>query len=55
MWNGVTKSGSPMPSETASFIFETIAKKSRMPDLGNVATWFATKRVESSMGRGLRG
>ena len=40
-----------MPRDTASFIFDTMAKKSRMPDLGKVATCRATKRPEESMVR----
>jgi hypothetical protein len=38
MCHGVSKSGSPMPSEMTFFIFATISKKSRMPDLGRSTT-----------------
>src|SRR5881394_1299395 len=45
MCQGVTKSGSPTPSEITScpFIFATSSKKSRMPLLGSAATWRATQ------------
>ena len=41
---GVSKSGSPIPSEITSRILETISKKSRIPDLGSPATWRAMNR-----------
>jgi len=49
MCHGVSKSGSPMPSEMTFFIFATISKKSRMPDLGRSTTWEAIKRFGSMM------
>src|ERR1035438_4747370 len=54
MCHGVSKSGSPMPSEMTSFIFETISKKSRMPDLGRSTTWRAIKRLVSMVAGGRR-
>src|SRR5215212_442154 len=47
--HGVTKSGSPTPSEITSwpFIFATSSKKSRMPLLGSVDTCPATHRLTS--------
>src|SRR6266536_947374 len=49
MCHGVTKSGSPTPSEITScpFIFATSSKKSRMPLLGSVHTCPATHRFRS--------
>src|SRR5688500_19298346 len=49
MCQGVTKSGSPTPSEMTSwpFIFATSSKKSRMPLLGSVDTCPATHRFGS--------
>src|SRR5882724_9497245 len=44
MCHGVSKSGSPTPSEMASFIFATMSKKSRMPDLGRLTMCLAMKR-----------
>src|ERR1022692_1560712 len=44
MCQGVSKSGSPTPSEMASFILATMSKKSRMPDLGRLTTCLAMKR-----------
>src|SRR4051794_34136659 len=41
MCQGVSKSGSPMPSEMTSFIDWTILKKSRIPERGMVPTWDA--------------
>src|SRR5277367_5144286 len=43
MCQGVTKSGSPMPSEMTPCIDWTISKKSRMPERGMSRTWSATK------------
>src|SRR3990172_4974498 len=40
---GVTKSGSPMPSEMTSSIVATISKKRRMPEGGTAATRRETK------------
>src|ERR1700749_336926 len=47
MCQGVSKSGSPMPSEITSFIFATISKKSRMPERGRSMTCLAMNRVVS--------
>src|SRR5664279_5113055 len=44
MCQGVSKSGSPTPSEMAAFILATMSKKSRMPDLGRLTTCLAMKR-----------
>src|SRR5579863_7985193 len=41
---GVTKSGSPTPSEITSFIPWTMSKKSRMPERGMAPTWRAMNR-----------
>src|ERR1700722_6270449 len=44
MCQGVTKSGSPPPSEMTSFIPCTMSKKSRMPERGMAPTWRAMNR-----------
>ena len=41
--HGVAKSGSPTPSEMTPVVFWTSSKKSRIPDRGIPATWFAMK------------
>src|SRR6266576_3667235 len=45
---GLTKSGSPMPSEMTSFIVATISKNLRMPEGGTLFTRVATKLSPAS-------
>src|SRR5688500_5345874 len=49
MCQGVTKSGSPTPSEMTSFIPCTMSKKSRMPERGMSRTLPAINFCESNM------
>src|SRR5260221_10664636 len=55
MCQGVTKSGSPMPSEMTPDIDWTISKKSRMPERGMARTCSATKSLGEVMETGGRG
>ena len=50
MCQGVTKSGSPMPSEITSSIEESRSKNSLMPDGGSVATFCEIKLSRASAG-----
>src|ERR1700677_4605176 len=50
MCQGVTKSGSPMPSEMTPDRGWTISKKSRMPERGMPRTWSATKSGDGVTG-----
>jgi hypothetical protein len=53
MGAGVTKSGSPMPSEMTFFIVAAMSKNRRMPDGGTDCTRRATKlRITSLSGSG---
>src|ERR1700722_7072924 len=55
MCQGVTKSGSPIPSEMTPCIDWTISKKSRMPERGMSRTWSAIKPGEEAVGTVERG
>src|SRR4051812_13398889 len=46
MRHGVSKSGSPTPSEITSLCCATISKNSRMPDFGMSRMWSATRLLE---------
>jgi 3-hydroxyisobutyrate dehydrogenase-like beta-hydroxyacid dehydrogenase len=48
MCQGVTKSGSPTPSEITSFWLATMSKNSRMPERGIPRTWAARYRTHRS-------
>src|SRR5580693_8841700 len=58
MCQGVTKSGSPTPKETTSFMPCTMSKKSRMPERGMALTWRAMNRCgfeSTAFGGAVRG
>ena len=48
MCQGVTKSGSPTPSEITSGIVWTMSKNSRMPERGMSRTWRAMNCCDSN-------